>query len=206
MRPWLALRWAGIGFDETVIPLGGVGYGKSKIAEVLAVSPSGKVPALEVDGVTIWDSLAICEWAHEQAPQAGLWPTDSVRRALARSAAAEMHSGFAALRRDFSMNIRRRAPLVAAPGADALEDVARVQELWTSLRTVYGDRGPFLLGARSIADAMFTPVATRFRTYGVALEPIPQAYVDALLSDQDFMAWEAAAEAEPWSIASTDAA
>ena len=127
MRPWLALTWAGIAFDEKVIPLGGPGYGKSRIPEVLAVSPSGRVPALRVGEATIWDSLAICQWAHEQAPDAGLWPADPAARGAAWSAAAEMHSSYAALRADFPMNLRRIGRPRAAPASDgALADIDRV--------------------------------------------------------------------------------
>jgi glutathione S-transferase len=206
MRPWLALRWAGIAFVEHIIPLGGIGYGKSQIPAVLAVSPSGRVPALEVDGTTIWDSLAISEWANEQAPAAALWPSDPKVRAVARAASAEMHSSFAALRRDFGMNIRRRGePRRTPAGEDAMQDIARVQELWADLRARFGAGGPYLFGQRSIADAMFAPVATRFRTYGVALEPASQAYADALLADAAFLEWQQAAELEPWTIPSTDA-
>jgi glutathione S-transferase len=203
MRPWLALMWAGIEFDEVVVPLGGPGYGKSQIPEVLKASPSGKVPALQVGGVTIWDSLAICEWAAEQTPRA-LWPEDPRTRAVARSAACEMHSGFAALRRDLSMNIRRRTTPRDWP-EDTIRDIARVQELWAYCRDGYGQAGPFLFGQRSIVDAMFAPVATRFRTYGVTLSPQAQAYCDAIFADAAFGAWERAAQAEPWSIPVTDA-
>jgi glutathione S-transferase len=201
LRPWLALRWAGIGFDEVLIPLGGPGYGKSQIPEVRAVSPSGRVPALQLEGGTIWDSLAIAEWAAEQAPE--LYPADPLPRALCRAAVAEMHSGFAALRRDLSMNIRRRVS--AHPWAeDVRADIERAVELFGDLRDRFGDAGPWLFGARSIADAFYTPVATRFRTYGVSLPPASQAYVDTLLGDPDFRSWEAAAEVEPWQIPATD--
>jgi glutathione S-transferase len=204
MRPWLALRWAGIAFEERLIPLGGPGYGKSKIEAVLAVSPSGKVPALQLGDTTIWDSLAICEWAAEQNP--ALWPQDPLIHALARSAAAEMHSGFPALRRDFSMNLRRKGALRQTPaGVDAQEDIARVDETWRELRSRFGGAGPYLFGARSIADAMYAPVATRFRSYGVALSPPAQAYANAVLADPAFQEWDAAAQEEPWTIPTTDA-
>lgn len=203
MRPWLALKWAGVVFEERVIPLGGVGYGKSKIPEVLAVSPSGRVPALEIDGLTIWDSLAICEWAAEQHP--ALWPQDPIARALARSAAAEMHSGFAALRGHYSMNLRRKGQPTKQPPADnVLADIARIDELWSHLRGRFGGAGAHLCGPRSIADAMFTPVATRFRSYGVALSAPAQAYADTLLADPAFQEWDAAAQVEPWFIPSAD--
>src|SRR5215475_10731705 len=106
MRPWLALKWGGIAFEEHIIPLGGEGYGRSQIKEIRAVSPNGRVPALQVGGVVVYESLAICEWAAEQTPS--LWPSDPLVRAQARSVASEMHAGFGALRRDMAMNIRRR--------------------------------------------------------------------------------------------------
>lgn len=202
MRPWLALKWAGIAFEERVIQLGGAGYGKSRIGEILAVSPSGRVPALEVDGTTIWDSLAICEWAAEQ--NAALWPADRTARAVARSAAAEMHSGFAALRRDGAMNVRRRAGARDWP-EDTRADVARLQELWGAVRTAYGAGGGYLFGARSIADAMFAPVCTRLRTYDVKVDAIAKAYCDTIFADEAFRAWEQGAEAETWTIPQADA-
>jgi glutathione S-transferase len=204
MRPWLALKWAGLAFEERVIPLGGVGYGKSQIPEVLAVSPSGRVPALDVNGLTIWDSLAIAEWAAEKHPS--LWPQDPTARALARSAAAEMHSGFAALRSHYSMNLRRKGvPPKQAPADNVLADIARIDELWSSLRARFGGAGDHLCGPRSIADAMFTPVATRFRSYGVALSAPARAYANTLLADPAFQEWDAAAQVEPWFIPQADA-
>ncbi|MDX2234641.1 MAG: glutathione S-transferase [Hyphomonadaceae bacterium] len=201
MRPWLVLTWGGITFEERVIPLGGVGYGKSKIGEILAVSPSGRVPALHVDDVVIWDSLAISEWAAERAP--ALWPADPQVRAVARSATAEMHSGFAALRRDGAMNVRRRAGRRDWP-EDTRADIARVEELWGALRAAHGAGGPYLFGARSIADAFFAPVCTRLRTYDVPVGAVAQAYCETVFADDAFRAWEAAAVAEPWAIPSTD--
>ena len=203
MRPWLVLRWAGIAFDEQVIPLGGPGYGKSRIPEVRAVSPSGRVPALVVDGRIIHDSLAISEWAAETAPEAGLWPGDRLTRAEARAAVAEMHSGFAALRRDLSMNLRRRVRPPAFP-EDTTSDIARIEELWAHVRARYGAQGPWLFGARSIADAFYAPVATRFRTYQTALSGVAQAYCETIFADADFQDWDRAAAAEPWSISAAD--
>jgi glutathione S-transferase len=204
LRPWLALTWAGIPFEERLIPLGGPGYGQGKIAEVLAVSPSGRVPALEVDGLTLWDSLAIAEWAAERAPAAHLWPEDARARAVCRSVTCEMHAGFPALRRDLSMNIRRRTTPRAWP-EDTLADLARVEQLWAATRERHGAGGPFLFGARTIADAFYAPVATRLRTYGVAVQPATQAYCDAIFADPAFRAWEAAGAGEPWVIAQTEA-
>lgn len=202
MRPWLALKWGGIAFEERIIALGGPGYGKSKIAEILAVSPSGRVPALEVDGVTIWDSLAISEWAAERAPS--LWPSDATVRAVARSAAAEMHSGFAALRRDGSMNVRRRAGRREWP-EDTRADISRLEELWSHLRANYGAGGPFLFGARCVTDAFYAPVATRLRTYDVEVSPVVRDYCNAIFADDAFREWEADAIAETWTIPQADA-
>jgi glutathione S-transferase len=203
MRPWLALKWGAIAFEERQIPLGGPGYGRSKIPDILAVSPSGRVPVLHVDDMIIWDSLAICEWAAEQNPT--LWPQEPAARAVARSAAAEMHAGFAALRGHYSMNLRRKAEPAKQPaGENVLADIARIDALWSELRGRFGGAGACLFGQRSIADAMFTPVATRFRSYGVALSAPAQAYADALLADPDFQDWDAAAQQEPWFMPAVD--
>jgi glutathione S-transferase len=202
MRPWLALKWAGIAFEERVIPLAMGGYGKSVISDIRAASPSGRVPALHVESATLWDSLAICEWAAEAAPQ--LWPQDAMARALGRSAAAEMHAGFSALRRELPMNTRRIAP-PRDVSADCAADLARIVELWADLRTRFGAEGPYLLGARSIADAFYAPVATRFRSYQVALPHGAQAYCDTLLKDEAVAQWCADAEQEPWALEAVDA-
>jgi glutathione S-transferase len=203
LRPWLALKWAGIAFEERVIVLGGQGYGKSKIPEVLAISPSGRVPALAVSGVTIWDSLAISEWAAEQAPNAGLWPTATLTRAVCRAVVCEMHSSFAAVRRDLAMNIRRRTTPRDWP-EDTRADLARIDELWTATRAQYGAAGPFLFGKRTLADAFFAPVVTRLRSYGVPLSKVAADYSEAVLNDAAFLEWENAARAEGATIASTD--
>lgn len=195
LRPWLVLQWAGIEFSEKFVDLDQDGYGRSAVKDILAVSPSGKVPALHVDGAVIWDSLAISEWAAETRPGARLWPDDRLQRAEARAVACEMHSGFAAVRRDLSMNIRRRVP-AQDWAEDVRRDIARLVEIWTTCRQKYGAAGPHLFGARSIADAFFTPVATRFRTYSVALPEPAQAYADTLLKDPAFLEWERRAEAE----------
>lgn len=206
LRPWLALRWAGVAFEETIIPLQGPGYGAAKIPAVLAVSPTGKVPALVVTKpsgghTTIWDSLAICEWAAEQ--NKALWPADGLDRAWARSVVAEMHSGFGAVRRDLSMNLRRRVA-VKSFGDDVNADIARIFALWTQLRAAHGSRGPWLFGERSVADAFYAPVVTRFRTYGVTLPGPLQHYADTVLNDADFLSWEQAATSEEWTMPSTD--
>ena len=201
LRPWLALKWGGIAFEERVIPLGGEGHGRSQIAEVRAVSPSGRVPALHVGDVVIYESLAICEWAAEQAPS--LWPSDALTRAQARSVASEMHAGFAAMRRDMAMNVRRRLATAPEWPADTRADLERLFTLWGELLS--GHDGPFLFGERSIADAMFAPVATRLRTYAVDAPESARTYCDAIFGDAAFLEWERAGDAESWTIAQTEA-
>jgi glutathione S-transferase len=195
LRPWLVLKWAGIAFNEHPIALDRPGYGEGRIADVVAVSPNGLVPALHVDGHVIWDTLAIAEWAHEQI--GNLWPADAWARAHARSATAEMHSGFAPVRRDLPMNILRRCP-----EQDWLPEtrrsIDRICALWTDCRGTYGADGPWLFGERSIADAFYAPIATRFRTYSVTLDAISAAYVDTLMSDTAFREWEAACIPDSW--------
>jgi glutathione S-transferase len=198
LRPWLCLRWGGIPFEETVIRLDRPGYGKQQIAAVKAVAPNGTVPALHADGLTIWDSLAIAEWAAEQSGPGVLWPIDPALRAQARSAACEMHSGFAAVRRDLSMNIHRRLTTQPDWPEDTRAGLARIDELWTGLRERHAHPGPFLFGQRSIADAFFTPIATRFRTYAVPMSAAAGAYRDTLLADPDFLAWEAESIPDSW--------
>ena len=206
MRPWLVLKWGAIEHELRVIPLGGDGYAKRAMPSVLAVSPSGTVPSLHLgDGIVLNDSLAISEWAAEQAPAAELWPRDAKARAVARAAACEMHSGFAALRSKMPCNIRRRTePRV--PEGDVKRDVDRVVELWTELWTRWGAGGPYLFGTKpTIADAFYTPIATRFRTYGVSLTGVAGEYAATLLANPAFREWEAAGAAETWTMPMWDA-
>ncbi len=190
LRPWLCLRWAGIEFEERIISLAQPGYGKQEIAELLAVAPNGRVPALHVGALRLWDSLAIAEWAAEQCRPGVLWPRDADLRALARSATAEMHSSFPDLRDELPMNIERRC-VASELSNGARRDIKRVKELWSGLRALHADHGPWLFGERSIADAFFAPVATRFRTYGVKLPALVQAWCNEIFGDADFRAWEA---------------
>lgn len=201
MRPWLALKWGGVGFEEKLIRLGGEGYGQSQIAAVRAVSPSGRVPALHVGDAVIHESLAICEWAAEAAPS--LWPSAQLERAQARAAACEMHAGFAAMRRDLSMNVRRRLDAAPAWPADTSADLEQLYAMWGRLLARSG--GPFLFGARTIADAMFAPMATRLRTYAIEAPQHAQAYCQTIFADAAFQDWERAAHAETWIIEETEA-
>lgn len=202
LRPWLVLRWAGIDFETKVVRLGGLGYLKRQVPEVLAVSPTGTVPVLHLGSEIIPDSLAISEWAAEQ--NSALWPSDGAARAHARSASCEMHSCFGALRAQLPCNIRRRAP-ARELDSDVSADIERMQAIWTTLLERFGGSGPYLFGPRpTIADAFFTPVATRFRTYAVTLSPECQRYADALLADPAFLEWERAALEEPWAMPEWD--
>jgi glutathione S-transferase len=192
MRPWLALRASNIAFDEIFIPL----YtGATDKQRILSFTHSGKVPALIDGDVTIWDSLAIIEYLAERFPEKRLWPEDRASRAHARSISAEMHSGFAALRNECSMNLHR--PVGATPlSENARADIARIQQIWIECRERYGKFGPFLFGSFSGADAMFAPVVHRLRTYAIAVAPEVQAYMDTMMSLPAFQEWTSAALAE----------
>lgn len=193
LRPWLALRMAGLDFDEVRIPL----YESDSHDAILRHSPAGKVPVLRDGDVIIWDSLAICEYVAELAPRAGLWPDDRAARAHARSISAEMHAGFAALRSEMPMNLRiERATLAAPPSAAVQADVARITAIFEKCRARHGAAGDFLFGRFTVADAMFAPVATRFRSYSVTLPPRAQTYADALWALAPMREWVAAGVAE----------
>ena len=194
MRPWLALKRTGAPFTEVPIRLHALTTHDEAVA---AGSPSGLVPVLKDGEATVWDSLAICEYLAEKFPAARLWPADPLARALGRSAAAEMHSGFHSLRGECSMDLSLRTTLSIVEATAS--DVRRTVALWSSLLTRFG--GPFLIGDWSIADAFFTPVATRFRSYGVRLSDYGDlgpagAYAERLLETPEFLDWEKAALAD----------
>jgi glutathione S-transferase len=194
LRPWLAMRVAGIPFEEINIDL----RAPDAKAQILARSPSGKVPALLTGGRVIWDSLAILEFLAET--HAALWPKAAAARALARSVSAEMHSGFPALREHCPMAFLRRAPKARLPKPVAT-DVRRIVAIWQECRSRHGSGGPFLFGRFSAADAMYAPVASRFRTYLPDLsaygdDGTAQAYIEALFSLPAMAEWENGASAE----------
>ena len=199
MRPWLVLKRAGLAFDETLVRLR---REDTAAAIAAAGAPAGKVPVLKTDdGLVIADSLAISEWVAEQAPAAALWPADPAARALARAAACEMHAGFPSIRGELSMDLRLNERRDTTEPTRA--EVRRMVELWSGLRARFAEAGPFLAGPWSIADAFFTPVATRFRSYGVALSDfgdtgVAGEYASLLLAQPEYLDWErdALAEAE----------
>jgi glutathione S-transferase len=197
LRASLALSAAGIEPEERVIPLDRPETARA----IAAASPSGRVPVAYTPWGVVWDSLAIAELAAELAPEAELWPHDRAARATARAVSAEMHAGFAALRRELPMDMRARTPRPIDDPAVA-RDVARVQSIWRDCRERFGAGGPYLFGAAfGIADCMYAPVVSRFRTYAVELEPVSRAYADAVWRYPPFARWLAAAAAEPWVIA-----
>jgi glutathione S-transferase len=196
MRPWLALRHTGAHFDERVLshrtPAGK--------AEAVALGPTGLVPLLidrrGDEPVKVWDSLAICEYLAECYPEAGLWPADRVARATARSISAEMHSGFRPLRVALPMELFEHLPGVGLDEPGVAADIARIDTIFRDCRTAFGAGGPYLFGHYTIADAMFAPVVSRFRTYEPALSDVAQEYVATMLADAGFRAWEDAARRE----------
>lgn len=187
LRPWVLMQQLQIPFKEKLVPFGGP-------TDFFDFSPTGRVPCL-IDGPTVvWDSLAITEYLAERFPQ--VWPADAGARAWARSAAAEMHSGFTDLRNSCTMNCGVRVQLSAFP--DGLKsDIARIDALWAEGLARFG--GPFLAGsAFTAADAFFAPVAFRVQTYGLVLSPAAWQYADQLLALAPMQAWYAAALREPW--------
>lgn len=201
LRGWLACKLAGIDFEARVIPLDQDGTA----AAIAAVSPNRRVPCLEHGGVRVWDSLAIGEYLNELRPDAAMWPEQPAARAMARSLAAEMHSGFTGLRNRCPMDIRGAVGPIAPP-AEVAADLARLEEAWTAARKAFGAAGPYLFGRWTLADAAFAPVASRCRTYGLPLSPSATAYVDAVLAHPHLAEWMKAARAETWRIPHEDAA
>jgi glutathione S-transferase len=195
LRPWLALRATGVTFDETTIPLR-----QSDARETIRRLTGGDlVPALQIEEggttETVFDSLAICETLAERHPEAQLWPASASARARARSISAAMHSGFAPLRATLPMEFARRLPMPEL-GAEVSADIERITRFWRDALTRFGGDGGFLFGRFSIADCMYAPVTSRFRTYGVSLEPPLQAYCDRVFALPAMRDWHAAAEEE----------
>ncbi len=191
LRPWLLMRQAGIPFDEMRVSL----YAEGAKQSILQHSPAGKVPVLKDGGLTIWDSLAICEYLAERHPEKQLWPAGVAARAHARAISAEMHSGFTNLRTLMPMNVRREIP--GRTGTlEVAAEIARIETIWNDCRGRYGAHGPFLFGAFCIADAMYAPVVSRLRTYGVALGGAAAQYAGVIHTLPAMQEWIAGARAE----------
>ncbi len=195
LRAYLALAHTGAPFEEVVVPLDQPGTAEA----IRHWSPSGRVPALRDGETLVWDSLAVCEYLAERFPEAKLWPADAATRALARSIVAEMHSGFAALRENMTMNIRRSLPGVGRT-PEVERDIARITALWRGVREKHGASGAFLFDHFTIADAFYAPVVTRFTTYAVEVDAVSAAYMQAVWALPAMQKWAEAARAEPFSI------
>jgi glutathione S-transferase len=195
LRAWLALRLSGLPFQERRFDLRG-----PERAKIASASPSGMVPCLlvprpDASDLAVWDSLAICEYLAERAPEARLWPQDPDLRAWARSIVAEMHAGFAELRRVCPMDAIRTVPDHAFT-PEAENQIRRIERIWTECRMAHASKGDFLFGSFSIADCFYAPVVSRFATYKVAVNPAAQAYADAIWSWAAMREWVAGADRE----------
>ena len=194
MRPWVLARQAGIAFEEVQLRFDESGGGL-RVAGVEKYSPTRKVPVLMVDGEPVWDTLAICETLAEMYPEKRLWPEAPPARRVARSACAEMHSGFQALRGKMPMNIRASHPGKGLT-PESQKDIERVVALWSGCRERFGGAGSLLFGQFSIADAFYAPVVMRFRTYGVGLPRAAQEYCAAVEALSAVREWIEAARRE----------
>ena len=187
LRGALALELTGAAYTEELIELGQ----PDTRERLLKHSPTGKVPLLKTEHGTIADSLAIAEYLAEQFPNASLWPKDTAARAQARSACAQMHAGFFAMRGNMPVDLSRDAPLASTPD-DVQADIQRMLALWAECRAAATDTGPFLFGGATLADAFFAPIAVRLRTYQVKLPAADEAYVEAIYQWPAFKAWQKA--------------
>lgn len=199
LRPWLAMKTAGIPFEETLIPLDTPDF-RTKVSALGNGEGRGSVPVLIDDEVAVWESLAILEYLAEKFPDARLWPQHPVARAHARAVASEMHSGFAPLRRHLPMNIRR--PVKPRALDDAVTaDVARIDAIWSGCRARFGTGGAFLFGGFGAADAMYAPVVWRFHTYAVEVSAAARDYMRAVIALPAAIEWREGARRETWVLA-----
>lgn len=198
MRGWLAAKQSGLHFEEMTVPLYDDSWDERKREEDLAPS-SGKVPILWDGETVVWDSLAIIDWLADKVGRDRYWPKDDVARGMARSMAAEMHSGYMALRRECPMNTRKQFTEVTI-SEEARADAVRILQTWAEARSRFGREGPYLFGTFSAADIMLAPVVTRFVTYSFTLPGFAAAYVEAMMAHQWMIEWYAQAAEEPWTI------
>jgi len=199
LRGWLACKQSGLGFEEILVPIYGDDWEETKRSSEDLAPSSGKVPILWDGDAVVWDSLAIVEYLADKVGRDRFWPKPDDARAMARSMVAEMHSGYAALRRQCPMNIRRRVEGVTL-GDDARADVVRILTLWAEARARFGKGGPYLFGTFSAADVIYAPVVSRFITYGVPIPGFAEAYMEAVWEHEWLQQWIAAAEEEEWVI------
>lgn len=194
LRGWLAVKQSALPFEEVVVPLYDENWLERKTAADFG--PSGKVPLLWDGDVPIWDSLGILVYLDRKTGGALFWPGEQRALAMALSMVAEMHSGFAALRREHPMNVRKSYPV--APSDEVRGDLARIVSLWASARSQFGAEGPYLFGAFGAADIAFAPVASRITTYALPVTDAAAAYVAAIMAHPWMVEWIDAAHAEPW--------
>ncbi|MDB5713830.1 MAG: glutathione S-transferase family protein [Sphingomonadales bacterium] len=198
LRGWLACKQSGLLFEEAVVPLYDEAWDKRREGDEFAPS-QGKVPILWDGDIVVWDSLAIVEYLNEKTGGTLFWPADEAARAMARSMAAEMHSSFAALRREHGMNIRQIYP-PQQPSEAVIAEISRIMELWAQARARFGSGGDFLFGEFGAADIMFAPVVTRFITYSLPVARFAHAYIKAVIAHPFMQDWIAGAQAEDWII------
>jgi glutathione S-transferase len=191
LRGWLVLKQFNISFEEILLPL----YSDTFREKITDYSPSGLVPTLVSGNLSVWDSLAICEYVAEQHPALHCWPEDVQARAIARSISSEMHSGFFQVRNLLPMNIRRDKA-VDTISADLAKEIGRICEIWKTCRQFYAGGGDFLFGRFSIADVMYAPVVLRFKSYLIEVGDIEAGYMQSMLSLASMQQWIDAALAE----------
>ena len=204
MRPWVLMKQLGIPFEEKKLRFNSNEWD----AEIDRWSPSRLVPVLWKDDQSVWDTLAIMETLHEWFPEKNVWPRDAAARAFARSASAEMHSGFRDLRNHMPVNIRASHP-GKGMRPEVQANIDRIEKLWSEARKRFGAGGPFLFGSFSAADAMYAPVVTRFKTYDVKVGADTKRYCEAVLGAPGVRAWiddalkekEFVADDEPYATA-----
>jgi len=198
MRGWLAAKQSGEEFEELVVPMFDEDWDKRREGDEFAPS-LGKVPILWDEDCVVWDSLAIVEFLADRVGREKFWPEDVKARGMARSMAAEMHSGFSNLRRDLPMNVRKSFPMPNI-SQDVRGEIDRILQLWAQARARFGGTGEFLFGAWCAADIMYAPVVTRFITYSIPVPPFAASYMKAVLSYPHVMEWIDKAQDEPWVI------
>jgi glutathione S-transferase len=197
LRAWMLLQHLGLEFEELVLPL----YTPAFAGEIRRYSPAGRVPVLLDGKLHVWDTLAIAEYLAEKTGRG--WPADRAARARARSLSAEMHSGFLPLRTSCPFNARARGKRVAE-SPELRADIERIDDIWRETRELFGQGGPWLFGDYSIADAMYSSVVLRFRTYGIDLSAPSSTYRNTVLSDPPLLEWLRAAHAEPLRVEAID--
>ncbi len=198
MRGWLAMKLSGLEFEELVVPMFDEAWEKRREGREFAPS-LGKVPIMWDGECVVWDSLAIVEFLADRVGRDRFWPSDDAARGMARSMAAEMHSGFGNLRRDLPFNVRR--VIDQGPLADPVrQEIDRIMQLWAQARARFGGTGDYLFGDWSAADIMFAPVVTRFVTYKVPMPPFAARYMEDVLHQEHVVEWIELAQEEPWVI------